>query len=118
VTNNNGKLIHELAAAHALLVTGTDSPFVPYGAGLHAELRLFARAGLTPAQVLKAATINSARAAGVDHDIGTLAPGMIADLVLVDGDPLADIRDADNVFMTIKNGRGYRLEALLQPPTD
>jgi Tol biopolymer transport system component len=113
--DNNGALLRELTAAGALVVSGTDAPFVPYGAGLHAELRLYARAGLSPAEVLRTATVNAARAAGVDHDIGTLKPGMIADLVIVDGDPLADIGDADNVFMTIKNGRGYLLETLLIP---
>jgi imidazolonepropionase-like amidohydrolase len=113
---NNGKLLKALADAGALVVSGTDSPFVPYGAGLHAELRLYARAGLTPAQILKAASVNAARAAGVDHDIGTLLPGMIADLVVVDGDPLANIADADNVVMTIKNGRAYHLPQLLSAP--
>jgi len=113
---NNGKLLKALADADALLVSGTDSPFVPYGAGLHAELRLYARAGLTPAQILKAASVNAAKAAGVEHDIGTLQPGMIADLVVVDGDPLANIADADNVVMTIKNGRAYHLPQLLSAP--
>lgn len=113
---NNGKLLKALADADALVVSGTDSPFVPFGAGLHAELRLYARAGLTPAQILKSASVNAARAAGVDHDIGTLQPGMIADLVVVDGDPLADIADADNVVMTIKNGRAYHLPQLMQAP--
>ena len=69
---------------------------------------------LTPAQILRAATVNSAKAAGVAHDLGVLAPGMVADLVIVDGDPLADIADADNVVLTIKNGRGYRMENLLK----
>jgi len=115
---NNGKFIKALADADALVVSGTDSPFVPYGAGLHAELRLYARAGLTPAQVLKAASVNAAKAAGVEHDIGTLLPGMIADLVVVDGDPLANIADADNVVMTIKNGRVYNLSQLMTGPDD
>ena len=118
ITANNGSLIRDLAAAGALLVTGTDSPFVPYGAGLHAELRLFARAGLSPAEILKAASVRSAKAAGVEHDIGTLQPGMLADFVVVDGDPLASIQDADNVVLTVKNGRAYSLASLLQPPAD
>jgi Tol biopolymer transport system component/imidazolonepropionase-like amidohydrolase len=118
ITDHNAELIRKLAAADALMVTGTDSPFVPYGAGLHAELRLFARAGLTPAQVLRAATVKAARVAGVENDIGTLKPGMIADLVVVDGDPLTDIADADNVVLTIKNGRGYPIQTLLSPPED
>ncbi len=115
---NNGRFLKALADAEALVVSGTDAPFVPYGAGLHAELRLYARAGLTPAQILKSASVNAARAAGVDHDIGTLRPGMIADLVVVDGDPLADIADADNVVMTIKNGRAYHLPQLMQAPVE
>ncbi len=114
---NNGKFLKALTDAEALVVSGTDSPFVPYGAGLHAELRLYARAGLTPAQILKTATVNAAKAAGVDHDLGTLLPGMIADLVVVDGDPLANIADADNVVMTIKNGRAYHLPRLMTAPT-
>jgi len=113
---NNGRLVKTLVDAGALVVSGTDAPFVPYGAGLHAELRLYARAGLTPAQILRTATVNAAKAAGVDHDIGTLTAGMIADLVVVDGDPLADIADADNVVMTIKNGRAYHLDQLLSGP--
>ncbi len=113
---NNAALLRDLAEADVLLVTGTDSPFVPYGAGLHAELRLYERAGLTPAQILRAASVKSAQAAGVEHDIGTLAPGMIADLVVVDGDPLARIADADNVVMTVKHGRGYPIERLLEAP--
>jgi Tol biopolymer transport system component/imidazolonepropionase-like amidohydrolase len=113
---NNGKFLKALTEAGALVVSGTDSPIVPFGLGLHAELRLYARAGLTPAQVLKTATVNAAKAAGVDHDIGTLKPGMIADLVIVDGDPLADIEDADNVVITVKNGRAYHLPQLLTAP--
>jgi imidazolonepropionase-like amidohydrolase len=112
----NGQLLRDLANADALMVTGTDSPFVPYGAGLHAELRLYAMAGLTPRQIIRAATVKSAIAAGVEHDLGSLSAGMLADIVIVDGDPLADIADADNVTMTIKNGQAYQLEDLLQTP--
>ena len=96
------------------MVTGTDSPFVPYGAGLHAELRLYARAGLTPAQILRQATIKSAEAAGVASELGTIQVGKLADLVIVEGDPLANIGDADNVVMTIKHGQRYSLDALLK----
>ena len=110
----NGRLLRELTKRDALLVTGTDSPFVPYGAGLHAELRLYARAGLTPAQILRQATIKSAEAAGVASELGTIQVGKLADLVIVDGDPLANIGDADNVVMTIKHGQRYSLGALLK----
>ncbi|MFV2089427.1 MAG: amidohydrolase family protein [Pseudomonadales bacterium] len=112
----NGRTLRALTERNALLVTGTDAPFVPYGAGLHAELRLFADAGLEPYEVLRAATLQSARAAGVADDLGTLEVGKLADLVVVDGDPLRDIADADNVIMTVKNGRLYTLEQLLAVP--
>jgi|TARA_Y100000310_G_scaffold267001_2_gene278755 Tol biopolymer transport system component/imidazolonepropionase-like amidohydrolase len=112
----NGEALRDLVDAGALVVTGTDSPFVPYGAGLHAELRLFVRAGLTPFETLRAATFSSATAAGVIADTGTLEDGKLADIVVIDGDPLTDIRDADNVVMTVKNGRAYSLQALLSQP--
>ena len=109
----NGKILRALTERDALLVTGTDSPFVPYGAGLHAELRLYARAGLSPAQILHQATMKSAQAAGVAAELGSIAVGKLADLVIVDGDPLNEIRDMDNVVMTIKHGYRYTLETLL-----
>jgi Tol biopolymer transport system component len=113
IATANGQLLRDLAASDALMVTGTDSPFVPYGAGLHAELRLYELAGLTPEQVLHAATAKSAKAAGVASDLGSISAGMIADIVIVDGDPLATIADADNVTMTIKNGHVYGIDMLL-----
>ena len=109
----NGKLLRALVAEDALMVAGTDAPFVPYGAGLHAEMRLYQNAGLSPADILRSATVKAALAAGVADDLGRLAPGMLADIVVVDGDPLADIRDADNVVTTIKNGVAYPLDSLL-----
>ena len=112
--NASGKLLRALVEQDALLVTGTDSPFVPYGTGLHAELRLFERAGLAPWQVLRAATAKAALAAGVGGELGTIAPGMLADLVVVNGDPLAQIKDADNVVLTIKGGQRYTIEELLK----
>ncbi|MEM7017968.1 MAG: amidohydrolase family protein, partial [Pseudomonadota bacterium] len=112
----NGKALRKLVDAGALVVSGTDAPFVPYGAGLHAELRLYVRAGLTPFETLRTATSSAATAAGVINELGTLEPGKLADIVVVDGDPLADITDADNVVMTVKNGIAYSLETLLTKP--
>ncbi len=112
-TEANGKLLRDLTASGALLVTGTDSPFVPYGSGLHAEFRLYARAGVAPVDILRQATLRSAVACGVAEDLGTLAAGKLADMIVVDGDPLADIRDLENIHMTIKNGRRYTLDDLL-----
>lgn len=112
----NGGLLSALTKSGALLVTGTDAPFVPYGAGLHAEFRLYSRAGVSNADILKQATIRSAIAAGVDAELGTIEPGKLADLVVVDGDPLNDIRELDRVTLTIKNGFRYTLADLMEQP--
>ncbi len=109
----NGKLLRALTERDALLVTGTDAPFVPYGSGLHAEFRLYARAGVPPAAILRQATLKSAQAAGVAGELGTIEAGKLADMVIVDGDPLNDIRDLDHVVMTIKHGQRYNFENLL-----
>ena len=112
----NGKLLRALIDEDALLVTGTNAPFVPYGAGLHAEFRLYERAGLAPRDILRSSTIKSAQAMGVADDLGSLEVGKLADLVIVDGDPLAQIRDADNVVFTVKNGVVYPLADLIDGP--
>jgi imidazolonepropionase-like amidohydrolase len=111
-----GELLSTLVERGALVGTGTDSPFTPFGTGLHAEFRLYQREGLAPWQILRAATYDSARIAGVEHELGSIEVGKLADLVVVDGDPLADIRALDNVVMTVVNGRGYVLEELLRAP--
>ena len=116
IAQANGKLLRALSERDALLVTGTDAPFVPYGAGLHAEFRLYARAGVSAATILHQATMKSAEAAGVLQDLGSVEAGKLADLVIVDGDPLADIRDLDKVVMTIKHGYRYPLDTLLAVP--
>jgi len=85
-------------------------------ASCSAELRLYERAGLQPWQVLRAATAKAAEAAGVGKELGRIAPGMLADLVVIDGDPLATIKDADNVVLTIKGGRQFPLDTLLADP--
>ncbi|MEU2254889.1 amidohydrolase family protein [Nocardia xishanensis] len=78
--------------AGVALLAGTDAtPFVPaHGVDLHTELRLLTEAGLTPEQALAAATSLPARCFGL-ADRGRIAPGLRADLVLVDGDPTTDI---------------------------
>ena len=66
---------------------------------------------MTPYQALKAATVNPAIALNVDS--GMIAPGKLADLVIVDGDPLADIANAHKVKRVIANGRVYEMNQLL-----
>jgi len=93
------KLAHAVAAVAALhragvpILAGTDapSPGLAHGLSLHRELELLVRCGLTPSQALAAATSVPARVFGF-HDRGRIAPGLRADLLLVDGDPTADVR--------------------------
>jgi imidazolonepropionase-like amidohydrolase len=62
-------------------------------------------AGLTPLQVLRSATVNGARMMGLERDAGIVAPGRLADLVVLDADPLADIGNASRIHRVIKAGR-------------
>jgi tetratricopeptide (TPR) repeat protein len=80
-------------------MTGTDAPLdlVPPGFTLHEELRLFVAAGLRPYDALVAATRTPAERLGLAAQTGTIAPGKAADLVLLDADPLADIRATERI---------------------
>jgi hypothetical protein len=89
------------------MLAGTDfgNPFVFPGFSLHEELSLLVEAGLTPAQALKAATIRPAQALGVSDSLGSIAPSRLADLVLLAGNPLEDIRNTRRIEAVVLNGR-------------
>jgi imidazolonepropionase-like amidohydrolase len=89
------------------LLAGTDisTPWMVPGAALHEELRSLVEAGLTPVEALRTATWNAARYFDRTDQLGTVAPGRIADLVLVDGDPLLDIRNARRIRAVVARGR-------------
>jgi len=89
--------------AGGMLVAGTDNAPVP-GFSLHQELGALVRAGLSPAEALAAATRNAASALGVSDSLGTLEAGKLADLIVIDGDPLADIRNTERVWRVVKGG--------------
>jgi len=96
------EFVGRLYRAGVPLVAGTDA--IP-GFTLQAELALYVQAGLTPAQVLQIATRNGARYTGTSRDRGSVAPGKLADLVLVDGDPTKDIADLRKVALVITQGQ-------------
>ena len=99
-----------------LLIIGTDEPIYTSllpGFAYHRELEVMEWAGIPAAVVLKAATINGARAMGVDDKLGTIEMGKLADLVIVRGNPLEDITRTRDVDMVIKNGEIYRPGELL-----
>jgi imidazolonepropionase-like amidohydrolase len=83
-----------------------------------------ASGGLTPMEVLKAATLDGAEIIGFDRDLGSLEPGKMADLVILDESPLSDIRNTNTIRYVMKNGelfdantldRIWPVETTLQP---
>ncbi|MEJ2217328.1 MAG: amidohydrolase family protein, partial [Gemmatimonadota bacterium] len=75
------------------------------------EMELLHAAGLTPMEVIEAGTRHAAFVCGQQDDIGTLEPGKLADIIIVDGDPLADLSTMDRVVAVIKGGQlAYRTE--------
>ena len=96
--------VRRFQQAGGLVIAGTDD--VPWpGAGIHEELRLLVGAGLTPLQALQTATRNAAQALGWLGRTGTIEAGKDADLVLLDGDPLADITNTARIRAVIRGGR-------------
>ena len=98
------RLLKALHDAGVTIVPGTDGLA---GYMLHHELGVYVRAGITPLEVLRMATLTPAEVMGVDGNRGTIAAGLYADLVLVDGDPAKDIGDIRNIDLVIKGGRLY-----------
>ncbi|HET9629374.1 MAG TPA: amidohydrolase family protein, partial [Novosphingobium sp.] len=94
--------------AGTLIAAGTDTMIAP---NLHAEIASYVDAGLTPFQALQTATSSAARA--LNLDAGTLEPGKLADVVLVDGDPRMDIAATFRVQQVVTNGRAYTVRDLL-----
>ncbi len=96
------------------LQLGSRDNGLPPGLALHAELRARVAAGLKPEQVLRAAGVNAAAALGADPFLGRVAVGAVADLVLVDGDPLNNIDDSLDVVAVVRNGRFFSVAGLIQ----
>jgi len=102
-----------LATGTTTVVLGSKPSGLPAGLGLHAEFRALAAAGLTPEQTLRAAGVNVAGALGLGLQLGRIAVGSFADLVIVDGDPLADIEHALRVVGVVRNGRFFSTIGLI-----
>jgi len=100
-------LVGRLHAAGVPIGAGTDTPIgyaIP-GYSLHTELERLVEAGLTPLEAIGAATLRPAEFFGLQHEMGTIARGMRADLVLLEADPLADIRNSRRIATVISKGR-------------
>jgi imidazolonepropionase-like amidohydrolase len=109
------RTFYEEGGGH-LITLGTDHPSWGQffsGFGATREMHAMVRAGLPPSAVLRIATINGARALGVDDRLGTVEEGKLADLVILPGDPLEDIRHTRLPRLVVKGGRVHDPEALL-----
>jgi len=107
----NGRMVLDVMHAGGLIVAGTDTP---NAINLHGELKTYTMAGMSNYEALRTATVNPARALALDT--GTIESGKLADIVLVEGNPLADIANAHRVKRVIANGRDYTMESLLSAP--
>ncbi|GAA4006079.1 amidohydrolase family protein [Streptomyces plumbiresistens] len=93
-----------ILAGGGLIALGTDQPLVPVGLHLHLALRALHRAGLSPAEALRTATVLPARVFGADADLGTLEQGKLADLTVVDGDPFTDFATLIRTVAVLRGG--------------
>jgi imidazolonepropionase-like amidohydrolase len=104
----SGKMVLDVMRAGGLVVAGTDTP---NAINLHGELMAYVMAGMAPFDALKTATVNPAKALGLDA--GTIEPGKLADIIAIDGDPLTDIAAVHKVKRVIANGRAYEVNDLV-----
>ena len=102
-------LIKALHDAGVPILAGTDAMA---GYSLHHELAMYAKAGISNADLLRIATLTPAEVMGVTRDLGSIAPGRYADMVLIDGDPLKDITDTRKIDLVFKGGKRYEPKAL------
>ena len=103
----NKRIVKQMASSGVQLLAGTDTgdPYVLPGYALHDELALLVEAGLTPLQALQAATWNATRFLGIADEMGTVATGKAANLVLLNGNPLDDIVKTRSIAAVVLNGR-------------
>lgn len=97
-------IVNELHNQGVTILPGTDAMV---GFGLHSELENYVRAGISASEVLTLATITSAKVTWVDDKLGSIEVGKLADLILIDGNPVENISDIRRVELTIKDGRIY-----------
>ncbi|WP_456425704.1 amidohydrolase family protein [Rhodocaloribacter sp.] len=82
------------------------------GLAAHWELWMFTQGGMTNHEALRAATLSGAEYLGLDADLGSLEPGKLADLIVLDGNPLEDIRQTENIRYVMVNGRIFEAETM------
>jgi imidazolonepropionase-like amidohydrolase len=110
------ELTERLFRAGVSLLAGTDAPvaFCPPGFAIHQELKLLVEAGVRPASALQMATLNNAKALLQEHSIGSIEAGKLADLVILDADPVAEIRNSRKIYSIIRGGKVCDPQALMR----
>jgi Tol biopolymer transport system component len=98
--------------AGANVMLGTDAGLAPFGLDQHGYIWNWVAQGMTPAEALRVATRNGAHGLGLEADLGSLEPGKIADLVVLNGNPLDDIHHTANIKFVVKDGVVYDAETL------
>jgi len=107
----------EFVKEGGLLLAGLDPTGyggVIAGFGDQREVELLVEAGFTPLEAIHIATANGAEFLGESNQIGTIAPGKTADIVVINGDPSANIKDIENVQIVFKDGVGYDSEKMVE----
>jgi imidazolonepropionase-like amidohydrolase len=102
------EVVNAMHRAGIPFLAGTDTPpgvYIFPGFSLHEELQRFVAAGFTPMEALQTATLNPAKFLGMDDRLGTIEKGKLADLVLLDANPLDDIRNTQKIAAVVVNGR-------------
>jgi hypothetical protein len=115
--DRNLKMAGTMRSAGVPFLAGTDAApgvYIMPGFSLHDELANFVEAGFTPMQALQTATSNPAKFFGIEADLGSIAAGKIADLVLLTANPLEDIRNTQKINAVIANGRLFDRDSLNQ----
>ncbi|MGQ0814570.1 MAG: amidohydrolase family protein, partial [Gemmatimonadota bacterium] len=102
--------VKKIADAGGLVNLGAHGQL--QGLGAHWELWMFEQGGMSPLQALRVATINGAKYLGMDRDLGSIETGKLADLVVLDKNPLENIRNTDSVALVMVNGRLYDAKTL------
>lgn len=105
---------HKLAANATSIMLASEPNGLPPGLATHAEFLALDAAGLNGEQILRAAGVNVARSLGLGLQVGRIAPGSVADIVIVDGDPLHNTADLAKVVGVIRNGRFFSAIGLIE----
>ncbi|GAA2046192.1 amidohydrolase family protein [Nocardiopsis rhodophaea] len=114
----NVAMLREIHRGGGTLIGGTDAPLDNVAISLHQNMRAMVLHGFTPYEALTVTTRTAAEWLGLGDDLGTVEPGRLADLAIVDGDPLTDIADAAAVRRVVRNGEVHSVDDLVASVTE